>query len=78
MPIKRKRKKKEKWYALKFGSIDGKKRIEKSYDKLKKYFAPNVIRPIHKSFNNYMEAYCWLYDKPLPAKKRPSEALPLF
>ena len=69
---------KQKFYALKYGSIDGKKRIERSYEKLRKYFNPDVRRPVHKSFNSYMEAYCWLYDKPLPAKKRPPEAPPLF
>jgi len=75
---KKKPKKKEKFYALKRGSIDGVKRIEKSYDELKKYFDPAVRMPIHKSFDTYEEAECWLYDKPVPPKKRLPKAPPLF
>ena len=77
----KKRNKKKKFYALKHGSIDGKKRIEESYDELKKYFDPAVRMPIHKSFDTYIEAYCWLYNKPLPPDDdAPTEptAPPLF
>jgi len=70
--------KKEKFYALKYGSIDRKKRIATSYDELKKYFDPIVRMPIHKSFDTYEEADCWLYDKPIPPKKSPPKAPPLF
>ena len=70
--------KKEKFYALKYGSIDRKKRVETSYDELKKYFDPAVRMPIHKSFDTREEADCWLYDKPMPPKKRPPTAPPLF
>jgi hypothetical protein len=75
---KQKRKKKEKSYALKTGSIDGIKRICNSYDELKKYFDPCCRLPHHKSFDTYQEAYNWLHDidppPPPPSNKQP----PLF
>lgn len=75
---KRKRKKKQKWYAIKNGSVDGRMHIEASYDNLKKWFAPRYHRPLHKSFDTWQEAYNWLNDIAPPPPPKPSKSRPLF
>lgn len=75
---KRKRTKKQKWYALKKCSIDGLMHIEDSYDKLKMWFKPGYRMPLHKSFNTREEAYNWLHDITLPPLPRPPMSRPLW
>lgn len=69
---KQKRTKKQKWYALKKGSIDRLMHIEDSYDKLKRRFDPRYRMPKHKSFDTREEAHNWLYDitPPPPPERR--------
>ncbi len=67
----KKRTRKEEFHALKAGSIDGVKRIERSYDELMKYFDPTVRLPLRGVFDTYQDAYNWLYDiTPPPSKSR--------
>ena len=62
------------FHALKEGGINGEKRIERSYEELKKYFDPAVRMPLRRVFDTREEAYNWLYDLTPPPPKWP----PLF
>jgi hypothetical protein len=62
------------FHALKEGGIDGIKRIERSYEELKKYFDPAVRMPLRGVFDTYEDAHNWLYDITPP----PGQAPPLY